>query len=232
MAMASRAMTSRIALRCACASTSAPTARLFSSTARRFEEERFGSSDNTPLSAGRTAQQADSSQAYQRKALDDLSSSIEQLSQRSAPGSGKVFTPRSPGAATRNNRQAVSGRAFLNGHYYNPNTLSYDSITERRRRSARPILGPTKKEAVRHDLLHIHSLNPGKPSLHDDSYKNVPIISNFMSEMGKILPRAQTGLTRKSQRSVGKAIRRARAIGLVPVLSRGQGPRYGGSGWK
>lgn len=48
--------------------------------------------------------------------------------------------------------------------------------------------------------------------------------------MGKILPRNVTGLTRKSQRYVGKAIRRARAMGILPVLSRGQG--RGGAGWR
>ena len=50
------------------------------------------------------------------------------------------------------------------------------------------------------------------------------------SLMGRIQPRNVTGLTRKSQRQVGKAIRRARAMGILPVLSRGQG--RGGAGWR
>lgn len=222
--MASR--TYGLTYRCTCASTSAPSARLFSSTTRRWDGERRGRDHHQAGSQTSAAPQGGA-----QSALNDLSSSIEQLSAKNAQrGTASVFNPRATTSSVRD-RQAVSGRAFLNGHYYNPQTLSYDSITAKPKPLARPILGPPKKEAVQQDLLHIYSLNPGKPSLHDDSYKNAPIIANFMSEMGKILPRAQTGLTRKSQRSIGKAIRRARAIGLLPVLSRG-GSRFGGAGWK
>lgn len=98
------------------------------------------------------------------------------------------------------------------------------------RRKALPLLGPTKREAMKTDPLHILGINPSRPSLADDSYKNGAILSQFVSEMGKILPRNVTGLTRKSQRYVGKAIRRARAMGILPVLSRGQG--RGGAGWR
>lgn len=119
----------------------------------------------------------------------------------------------------------------MNGHYYNPSTLTYESITQRPNRTARALLGPTKAEALKHDLIHINRLNPAKPSLHDDSYKNAAILANYVTEMGKIMPRASTGLTRKSQRLVGKAIRRARSMGLLPVMSRG-GTRISGAGWK
>jgi small subunit ribosomal protein S18 len=67
--------------------------------------------------------------------------------------------------------------------------------------------------------------------LHDDSYKNPAILANYVTEMGKIMPRASTGLTRKSQRMIGKAIRRARSMGLLPVMSR-SGARTSGTGWK
>mgnify|MGYP001760868803 FL=1 len=48
--------------------------------------------------------------------------------------------------------------------------------------------------------------------------------------MGRIQSRNVSGLTRKSQRQIGKAIRRARALGILPVLSRGHG--RGGAGWR
>lgn len=99
----------------------------------------------------------------------------------------------------------------------------------RPRRTRLPLLGPSKHEAMKTDPFHILSLNPSKPSLADDSYKNGAILSQYISEMGKILPRNITGLTRKSQRYVGKAIRRARAMGILPVLSRGKG--RGSTGW-
>jgi ribosomal protein S18 len=49
---------------------------------------------------------------------------------------------------------------------------------------------------------------------------NRELMSNFVSDMGKIRGRAETELTRKSQRRLGKAIRRAKMMGLTPVLSR------------
>ncbi|CCV00653.1 unnamed protein product [Malassezia sympodialis ATCC 42132] len=109
-------------------------------------------------------------------------------------------------------------------------TLNPDNMRSQPRRKALPLLGPSKREAMKTDPFHILAINPSKPSLADDSYKNGAILSNFVSEMGKILPRNVTGLTRKSQRYVGKAIRRARAMGILPVLSRGQG--RGGAGWR
>lgn len=172
-------------------------------------------------------------------ALDELSSSIERLARlressssasSSSPGTaGGVYNPQARTPVRE--RQTVSGRAFMNGHYYNPSTLTYESITQRPPRLARPLLGPTKAEAAKQDLIHINGLKPGKPSLHDDSYKNAAILANYVTEMGKILPRASTGLTRKSQRGVGKAVRRARSMGLLPVMSRG-GTRASGAGWK
>lgn len=104
--------------------------------------------------------------------------------------------------------------------YYAPSTLNaaeYDR--EGRPRPALPLLGPGAREARAGDELHRLGLRPGHPSLHDDSYKNPPLLSAYITDMGKIKPRNVTGLTRRSQREVGKAVRRARAMGLVPVMS-------------
>ncbi|KAJ1648106.1 hypothetical protein J3B02_006519 [Coemansia erecta] len=51
-------------------------------------------------------------------------------------------------------------------------------------------------------------------------YKNTNLLASFVTEMGKIKPRYKTGLTAKSQRRLSKAIKRARAFGLMPVTSR------------
>jgi hypothetical protein len=45
-------------------------------------------------------------------------------------------------------------------------------------------------------------------------------MASFVTDMGKIRGRADTKLTRKSQRRLGKAIRRAKMMGLTPMLSR------------
>ncbi|KAJ2440622.1 hypothetical protein GGF42_007564 [Coemansia sp. RSA 2424] len=52
------------------------------------------------------------------------------------------------------------------------------------------------------------------------AYKNSSLLSNFVTDMGKIKPRYKTGLTPKSQRRIAQAIKRARAFGLIPVTSR------------
>ncbi|KAJ1673887.1 hypothetical protein EV182_004375 [Spiromyces aspiralis] len=46
-----------------------------------------------------------------------------------------------------------------------------------------------------------------------DEYKNVALLSNYVTEMGRIKPKHMTGLSAKSQRKIAKAIRRARAFG-------------------
>lgn len=48
---------------------------------------------------------------------------------------------------------------------------------------------------------------------------NSALLSEFVTSMGKIKPRGKTGLQRKTQRKVGKAIRRARVSRLPPLPS-------------
>lgn len=48
------------------------------------------------------------------------------------------------------------------------------------------------------------------------SYKDVSILSKFLSERGRILSRRLTGLNSYNQRKVAKAIKRAQNIGLMP----------------
>lgn len=51
-------------------------------------------------------------------------------------------------------------------------------------------------------------------------YKDVELLSKFLSEQGKILPRRLTGLTTKQQTRVTKAIKRARILSLLPFVNR------------
>jgi small subunit ribosomal protein S18 len=48
------------------------------------------------------------------------------------------------------------------------------------------------------------------------SYTDVPTLSRFLSERGRILPRRLTGLNSYNQRKVSKAIKRAQNLGLMP----------------
>ena len=47
-------------------------------------------------------------------------------------------------------------------------------------------------------------------------YKDVTLLSKFLSERGRILSRRLTGLTAYNQRKVSKAIKRAQSLGLMP----------------
>ena len=47
-------------------------------------------------------------------------------------------------------------------------------------------------------------------------YKDVATLRKYVSERGKILPRRATGACAKHQRKINLAIKRARAIALLP----------------
>lgn len=54
-------------------------------------------------------------------------------------------------------------------------------------------------------------------------YKDVATLRKFLTETGKILPARITGCSRKNQRMITKAIKRARAIGLLPFTTNTSG---------
>lgn len=49
-------------------------------------------------------------------------------------------------------------------------------------------------------------------------YKDVNRLRRFMTEKGKILPRRQTGVCAKHQRTLAVAIKRARHMALLPYV--------------
>lgn len=50
------------------------------------------------------------------------------------------------------------------------------------------------------------------------TYKDIKILTNFLSEQGKIRPRRVTGLTSKQQKKVAKLIKTARIAALLPFV--------------
>ena len=50
-------------------------------------------------------------------------------------------------------------------------------------------------------------------------YKDIDLLKRFITERGKILPRRQTGNTAKQQRTVARAIKRAREMALLPFVA-------------
>lgn len=50
-------------------------------------------------------------------------------------------------------------------------------------------------------------------------YKDIDLLSLFLTEQGKILPQRLTGVSVQQQRKLSKAIKRARMLSLLPFIS-------------
>jgi small subunit ribosomal protein S18 len=51
-------------------------------------------------------------------------------------------------------------------------------------------------------------------------YKDVKLLSRYISERGKIVPSRITAVSAKKQRELAQAIKRARTLGLLPYVIR------------
>ena len=49
-------------------------------------------------------------------------------------------------------------------------------------------------------------------------YKDVPIITKYINEKGKILPRRMTSACALHQRHIAREVKRARFMGLIPFV--------------
>jgi small subunit ribosomal protein S18 len=50
-------------------------------------------------------------------------------------------------------------------------------------------------------------------------YKDINLLTLFVTDQGKILPRRATGVTVQQQRKISKAIKRARILALFPFVA-------------
>lgn len=55
------------------------------------------------------------------------------------------------------------------------------------------------------------------------NYKDVATLSRFLTESGKILPKRTTKVAARFQRQLGKAVKRARYLGLIPYMREHEG---------
>ncbi|OLL22104.1 37S ribosomal protein rsm18, mitochondrial [Neolecta irregularis DAH-3] len=93
---------------------------------------------------------------------------------------------------------------FQFGQIYSPIDFSYERIRA------------LKKTPIHHgkDLFDLMQIDPIQ------EYKNFALFASFTTELGRIRPASETGLSAKNQRKVAKAIRRARAAGILPHCHR------------
>ena len=93
---------------------------------------------------------------------------------------------------------------------YPPHSFSPSSLNPTPSPNARqPLLGPPNRIAKQIDAFHISQSDPL------DHIFNPAMSRAFVNQMGRIKTRAETGLTWRNQRKVGKLVRRARAMGLI-----------------
>ncbi|TFL05895.1 hypothetical protein BDV98DRAFT_579995 [Pterulicium gracile] len=136
--------------------------------------------------------------------------------EKDVPKSSDVDKP-ATGTSTSTSRGnfQTAFRPFRNGRHVSPYNLTYQSRAQTPPiRKRRPTLGPGASESKYRDLFHQLNTDPLEHCL------NSSLLSYFVSEMGRIHPRSNTGLTRQNQRKVGKAIRRAKMMGIMPVFSK------------
>jgi small subunit ribosomal protein S18 len=50
-------------------------------------------------------------------------------------------------------------------------------------------------------------------------YKDIKIISRYVTERGKIVPRRLSGVTSKNQRLLAQAVKRARHLAMLPFVT-------------
>ena len=49
-------------------------------------------------------------------------------------------------------------------------------------------------------------------------YKNIKLLKGFLNKYGKIRPRRKTRISLQKQHQIAKAIRKSRALGLIPFV--------------
>ncbi len=54
-----------------------------------------------------------------------------------------------------------------------------------------------------------------EPELNEITYKNLPVLQSYVDYSGRIMTRKQSGLSAKKQRYIKRAIRQARALGIM-----------------
>lgn len=120
-------------------------------------------------------------------------------------------------AALREQQRALeqqSSRSWRDGDVYAPHDLSPAEMQKARRarsNAARGNTTNTRKKGGR-DLVDELAINPLK------EYKNFAMMSEFMTDMGRIKHGKETGLRAVNQRKVARAIRRAIGIGIMPSV--------------
>lgn len=105
-------------------------------------------------------------------------------------------------AETRKSLLKQNPRTWTQGQVYAPHDLSAVEASK---------YAVIRRKPTR-DVFDLLGTNPIK------HYKNFALLSQFVTETGRIKPASETGLRPVNQRRLAKAIRRAIGLGLMPSV--------------
>ncbi|BEI84200.1 hypothetical protein CcaverHIS002_0408040 [Cutaneotrichosporon cavernicola] len=109
-------------------------------------------------------------------------------------------------SASEDGRRQFRPNEFAEPHVFKESDL----YPTQKPRPKAPLLGPSKRVAKQIDPFFIRKSNALDHSVN-------PLMSMaFIDSFGRIKGRNETGLTWRSQKMVGKMVRRARAMGVIP----------------
>ncbi|KAF9464405.1 ribosomal protein S18 [Collybia nuda] len=169
----------------------------------------------TTFATARRALASTHTPATNPETLDQLANVLkEEGTRQPTPTKPKTFAA---GASRdrRREQQLTKWKPFTPNRLLRPHEFTYKTrINGPRKFTRRPAVGPAPNIARYSDIFHQLNIDPLSQA------QNPAILREFMSEMGKIYSRNITGLTSKSQRRIGKAIRRAKMMGVIPILSK------------
>ncbi|EMD40807.1 hypothetical protein CERSUDRAFT_131096 [Gelatoporia subvermispora B] len=157
-------------------------------------------------SAARSEEQGYSSTGNMDMLSDMLRSAVP-VAEASAASAATVSAARKMRVRTFNSNGDAS--------FLKPQDLSFQGIQTQRRRFPKPYaVGPDRAEAESSDLFHQLEIDPLAECM------NSTLLSYYVTKMGRIQSRAETKLTWRNQRRLGKAIRRAKKMGIIPFFSK------------
>ncbi|KAG9014954.1 hypothetical protein FRB94_007026 [Tulasnella sp. JGI-2019a] len=112
---------------------------------------------------------------------------------------------------------ATRSKGIQTSPFYSPNDFqrSRRVVDPARERDTEPSgLGPSASIARRRDQFHNLGINIV------NEFRNATLMSDFVTSMGMIKKRGETGLTRRNQRMLAKAIKRSQSAGIIPQYSK------------
>jgi len=140
------------------------------------------------------------------EAANDSSNGMDQITKilDNAPQSNNF-------SASAKYERARRGRLPRDQYFLKPTDLLPREDPFRRKRA---LLGPGAAESRRNDWFYQLDIDPL------DEATNARLLSYFVTDMGKMKSRAETKLTWRNQRRLTKAVRRAKMMGVMPILNK------------